>query len=538
MTTKPRIILNNITFHLPQTSVKFNNINLAFEELKYGIVGDNGVGKTTFLKLVLGDLVPDSGIIQRPCNVINVPQSHTAIDDQATISDALHVTPMLAALDRINNGSTNERDFDIMADFWDISNRIEIALAAFNLWPIDLTKLFHQLSGGQKTKVLLAKSLIFNSDFVLFDEPTNNLDTNSRIILYDYIENSPKGMLLVSHDRTLLNKCDQIVEITTKGIDIYGGNYDFYSEQKAIKLKALEQELQAQKEILKKAKQTIQTRMERHQQNEAKGRKGKIAQIKAKGSYDKIAFKTQQGRSEKTNRRIRTQATRKLETINTALSTAHAKLEVHEKVDVCLAGTEVPNNKTVVKIENLNFSYDMQHPLIKDFNLHLTGPNRTAIIGSNGCGKSTLIKLIRGYLVPNSGEITIGVDNVAYLDQSINFLDDNLSIIDNFLKLNPDSKPFDAYSALARFNFRNIDAEKCVKDLSGGGRIRAGLAICLMSIHPPQLIILDEPTNHLDITTIQAIEKALKLYQGAIIAVSHDREFLNNIDIQHMIDLK
>jgi ATPase subunit of ABC transporter with duplicated ATPase domains len=148
-----------------------------------------------------------------------------------------------------------------------------------------------------------------------------------------------------------------------------------------------------------------------------------------------------------------------------------------------------------------------------------------------------LVKLVRTHLVPISGKIRLGIEQVAYLDQELSFLDRNLTLVDNFLKLNPDAKNFDAHEALARFQFRNGDAQKKVGDLSGGERIRAALAICLMSQHPPQLIILDEPTNHLDMRSIEAIENILAQYQGAIIAVSHDDRFLKNIHIDRQIDL-
>ena len=396
--------------------------------------------------------------------------------------------------------------------------------------------MFHQLSGGQKTKVLLSKTLIFPDYFVIFDEPTNNLDAESRYRLYQYIANSSQGMIIVSHDRTLLNLCSQIIEITTKGIHQYGGNYDFYHEQKKIKSRAIQQAIQSRADILIKAKHNIQTRMERHQKNESRGYKVKAAQIKAKGSYDKIQLKSMQGRSEKTNRRIRLQSDRMLEQVNAELLSARALLEVDKNLNISLTKTKVPNNKTVINIENIFFSYDNQYDIIKDFNLHMSGSDRIAITGPNGCGKTTLIKLIRGILLPGSGEITIGVNSIAYLDQAVSFLKPSLSIIENFLNINPKANPFEAYSVLATFKFRNKDAEKCVGQLSGGERMRAGLAISLMSLPPPQLIILDEPTNHLDLDAIEAIEQALKLYQGAILAVSHDETFLKNIGINRIID--
>jgi len=538
MTTTPRIILNHLSFQFEHTPIRFHKVNLTFETLKYGVVGQNGVGKSTFLKLLSGKLTPDSGSIQRSGSIIDVPQSHAAICESKTISDVLGTTNIIHALHHINAGSIDENDFEIVGDNWDIEKRIAASLSTFNLWPIDLDKPFQQLSGGQKTKVLLARTLVFPADFLLFDEPTNNLDTSSRAILYQYIEKSKQGLIIISHDRILLNKLDKIIEINTKSIDVYGGDYDFYKKQKDIKLQAIQQEIQARTENLTKSKQTIQTRMERHQQNESRGRKGTAAQIKAKGRYDKIEIKSKKGKSENTNRRIRLQASRKLETVNTALDEARSKFEVQEDLNVGLSATSVPNNKVIIKIKDLCFSYHEADDLIDYFDLQIIGPDRIAITGPNGCGKSTLIKLISGELIPQAGNITIGVNHIAYLDQTVSILDKDLTLVDNFLKLNPKSTPFEAYSALAAFKFRNIDAEKLVGTLSGGERMRAGLAISLLSKHPPQLIILDEPTNHLDLSAIEAIENMLKLYQGAILAVSHDKQFLANIGIIRTIELR
>ena len=216
------------------------------------------------------------------------------------------------------------------------------------------------------------------------------------------------------------------------------------------------------------------------------------------------------------------------------------QIEVSEDLKADLKSTFVPNGKMVLDINNLNFKYinqNINQNIFTDFNFNITGPDRVAITGPNGCGKSTLIKLIRNQIIPISGEIKIGVKNIAYLDQEVSFLDKNLSLVDNYLKLNPNSQTIDAYAALAKFKFRNIAAEKLVKHLSGGEKMRAGLAISLLCSNPPQLIILDEPTNHLDLKSICAIEQALSAYQGAILAVSHDEMFLENIGVHIKIGL-
>ncbi len=540
MTTTPRIILNNVCFHLNQSPIRFNAINLSFESYTYGIVGRNGAGKTTLLQLILDEYKPDSGNILRSGKLLHVAQSHNNCDNTTTVSDALGVSTLLQALDRVNRGEVNQHDFDALSDNWDIEGRIKLALEAFQLSSLDLQSPFNQLSGGQKTKLHLAKTLIFPADFLLFDEPSNNLDSQSKQVLQQYIQQAKQGVIIISHDRTLLNQCDRIIEITPTSAQCYGGNYDFYKQQKETHRLAAEHALQACNEQLKQSKKLIQTRMERHQKNESYGKKEKLKQIASKGRYDKIEINSKKGRSQNTNRRIRLQADKKLTQGIQLLEDSRQQLEVYEPLNINLESTAVPKQKTVLEIKDLYFAYDNKIKLINNFNLKIIGPHRVAITGPNGCGKSTLIQLIRGAIAPSAGHIHLGLPQpaIAYLDQAVSFLKPELSLVDNFQLLNPGSKPFDAYHALAAFKFRNKEAEKQVGCLSGGERMRAGLAICLLSTPAPQLIILDEPTNHLDLDAIEAIEQALKLYQGAIIAVSHDDSFLYNIDIQQRISLQ
>ncbi|OGV27693.1 MAG: hypothetical protein A3F18_00885 [Legionellales bacterium RIFCSPHIGHO2_12_FULL_37_14] len=535
--TTPHIITNNLSFHIDQTSVQFDNANLSFESAKYGIVGNNGCGKTTFLKLLTGELMPDNGAILRSGSLLYLPQSHESFDQQATVGDILSVSTILKALNNITNGSTDLNDFDLVANHWDIDERIHYAFVQFNLEQINLKQPFHQLSGGQKTKILLAKTMIFTTDFILLDEPTNNLDSASRKLFYQFVNTSKSGLIIVSHDRQLLNLCDKIIEISSQGFSVYGGNYDFYAHQKQIEKNALQQAIQSNKEKLLKAKHTVQTRMEHHQQNESHGRKEKKKQIQAKGRYNKIEINSKKGQSQSTNRRIRLQASKQLGQLDTALSNALEKVDRQEPFNIDLSTTNVPQGKTVLHLENIYFSYDHYHSLIENFSLHMIGPERVALIGPNGSGKSTLINLIRGLLQPQSGTINVGIKQVAYLDQTASFLNQRQSLVDNFLVHNPNATLFNAYSALAQFKFRNKDAEKLVGQLSGGEKMRGSLAISLMSSPAPQLVILDEPTNYLDLSAISAIEEALQYYQGAMILISHDQQFVKNIGITKTVSV-
>lgn len=534
---KPSISLHDVSFHLPNSQVTFKHINIALEQQKIGIVGENGVGKTTLIKLLNGQLNPDAGLIQRKGTALTLPQSHNEFPENVLISDVLNVTSILFALDKMTAGTADAQDYELLNGNWDISKRLESALSYYQLWPIDLGMPFMSLSGGQRTKVLLAKALFIAADFLLFDEPTNNLDAHSRALFTEFVRNSHQGVIIVSHDRALLNEMDKVIEITSKNITLFGGNYNFYVQESAKHSAALEQDFKHKTTMLQRTKHSIQQRLERHDRDKASGKKEKNSQIKAKGSYDKLGLKNKKARSEKTNKQMHVQASRMVNDSVQQLKDTKDKLEPTFEMNVSLPKTRVANGKMVLAIKNLCFNFVAANQLIQNFNLTIHGPERVHLTGMNGSGKSTLLRLITHDLQPLSGSIDVDVKKTVYVDQQVSILNRNETLIENFLRFNPDQNPHDAYQALAQFNFRNIKAEKTASQLSGGECVRAGLAISLMSSSPPQFIVLDEPTNHLDIKSIAAIEQALKCYQGALLVVSHDQQFIDNINITVTIEM-
>ena len=243
-------------------------------------------------------------------------------------------------------------------------------------------------------------------------------------------------------------------------------------------------------------------------------------------------------RSEKSDNKLNIKSKRIISSAEKSIQDVRDKIEVTESMNLNLDATSVPSTKIVLDIKDLCFGYNQDNKLIKMFNLQVIGPERLAIHGSNGSGKTTFVKLIISKLNPDSGSITVGVNNIAYLDQKVDFLNQNLTIKDNFVKANPELTDNDIYKVLANFNFRNEQALKLAKNLSGGERIRAGLAYLFASKQPPQLLILDEPTNHLDLSSVKCIENALNLYKGAIVVISHDQSFLSNIAVDKEVSLK
>lgn len=528
--SQPQILINQICFNLPTGAALFKELTLAFSKHKTGLVGRNGVGKSTLIKLILSELYPDSGSIQIEGKLAYVPQN-LYFDHEVSIAGWLGVEEKINALRRIAEGSINENDFAILNEDWNIEERIQQQLAIFGLHLIPYHRQLHTLSGGEMTRLFLAKAFLSDADFLLLDEPTNHLDGTARRQLYRAIQEWHGGLIVVSHDRALLNLMEYTVELTALGANCYGGNYDAYVEQKKIEKLAKEQQLHDAKKLMEKNKNTIQLSREKHEKKKSYGR-----ELRRSGSIDKLAANSKKGRSERTQSKLLIKEERLMKQAETQLESAKNKIEINEEIHVNLPETVVPNGKVIVDIEHLNFSYsDNNNFIIKNFSLKMQGPERIALIGDNGTGKTTLVKLILKLLKPQQGRIYIGTDHISYLDQNANLLNPDISILENFLNLNPDSKENDAYQFLAKFLFKNNAVHKLVKNLSGGEKLRVVLSCVLMSKKPPQLLILDEPTNHLDLQSIRSIESAFKYYQGAMIVISHDHHFLENIGVMKYI---
>jgi ATPase subunit of ABC transporter with duplicated ATPase domains len=537
MSFHPQVILHDISFSLIHKPI-ITHLSCCFSLKKYGIVGRNGIGKSTLLKLIAGENQPFAGSVKIQGKIAYFSQE-LFNQPMIKIADILGITEKLSALERIRKGSIDEQDFNLIGDDWCLEETINRRLTAFGLDHLSLDRLANSLSGGEYTRLLLAKTFMSTADFLILDEPTNNLDSDARLALYQAITDWNRGLIIVSHDRELLNLMDHIVELSSLGIHFYGGNYQSYAEQKEIEQAAAQQKLQAMTQLQKQAKVLTQTRREHHEQAQAKGRLARKTEIAKVGILkSRLAMDSAKGRSDRTKRRVILQSERKLAMASENITQAKEKVAQHPVIDIKLPRTQVPQGKMILDIKNLDFRYPEQNQLlIENLSLTLQGPERVAISGKNGSGKTTLIRLILNQLIPSDGMISLGTERVSYLDQKLLILDDQLSLLENFLRLNPEIKELDARYYLADFLFRNEAVLKIAAHLSSGERLRAALACILMSAQPPQLLILDEPTNHLDLYTISVIESVLREYQGALIVISHDQTFLKNILVDKTFSL-
>jgi ATPase subunit of ABC transporter with duplicated ATPase domains len=520
------VTLDSVSAVAPDGRTLFDNLTLGFGGERTGLVGRNGVGKTTLIRLILGELPPTAGTVSVRGR-LGVLRQALAPPARQTVAGLMGLSESLARLQRIADGRGSEDDL-AEAD-WGLEARLEAALADVGLPGLALDRPAAALSGGQVTRASLAGLMAQEPDLLVLDEPTNNLDAEARALVADAVGRWRGGALVVSHDRALLRRMDRIVELGGLGAKVYGGGYDLYAERKAAEEAAAARALDdAQREAARVAR-AVQEATERKARRDAAGKRSRI------GSSDpKILLDARKERAEQSGGRGARLADRLTSEAADARAEAEARVERVRRLAFDLPPTGLAAGKTVLAMEDVTFAWPGAPPLLQRLDLRIVGPERVAVTGANGAGKTTLIRLAAGELEPTSGRIVRGAP-MAFLDQQTALLRDGETLVEAFRRLNPQASENAARAALARFLFRNVAAEKPVEALSGGERLRAALACVLMADRPPQLLILDEPTNHLDLDSIAAVEAALAGYDGAILVVSHDPDFLAAIGIEREI---
>lgn len=519
------ICISDLSWSLPDGKSLFSGLTLWFGPVRTGLVGRNGVGKTSLLHLISKDLSPHSGKVT--CvGALGMLRQSVQVNEQETIADLFGVSDDLNLLAKAELGLL---DAEGLLDIdWTLQARAETALSRLGLERSFDTRV-QDLSGGQRTRAMMAALVFSTPDFILLDEPTNNMDLAGREAIVSLLAAWKGGAIVVSHDRDLLETMDQIVELTSLGARVYGGNWSYYRAQKAAELAAARRDLSTAEQHLAEVNRRAQQAQERKARRDQAGK-----QKRARGDMPKVLLNQRRDTSEKTGGAQSRLADRLRDAAGKQAETARQRLDILQPFSLSLAPTGLAAGQVVLQVENLTGGYDAAVPIIRDFSLTLVGPERCAITGSNGAGKTTLLKLISGELAPFQGSVPI-VSDFALLDQQISLLDPALSIRENFHRQNPDTDENTCRAALARFRFRANAALQISGNLSGGEMLRAGLACIIGGRKPPRLLILDEPTNHLDIESIETVEAGLNAYDGALLVVSHDPTFLNAIGITRSI---
>ncbi|WP_195472612.1 ABC-F family ATP-binding cassette domain-containing protein [Bacteroides xylanisolvens] len=539
------ISIQQISYIHPDKEVLFSDLNFAISKgQKLGLVGNNGCGKSTLLQIIAGQLSPSSGVIVRPDDLYYIPQ-HFGQYDSLTIAQALQIERKQQALHAILAGDVSNENFTILNDDWNIEERSITALDLWGLGQFTLSYPMNLLSGGEKTRVFLAGMDIHHPSVILMDEPTNHLDSSGRQRLYDWVEKYRSTLLVVSHDRTLLNLLPEICELEKHQINYYGGNYEFYKEQKTLMQEALQQRIEEKEKALRIARKVARETAERRDKQNVRGEKSNI-----KKGVPRIVLNALQGKSEKSTSKLTGVHQEKAEKLTNERNQLRGSLSPTAALKTDFNSSSLHTGKILVTAKEINFSYhsnsinnDIQENSISKQQLwqapvsfQLKSGDRLRIEGANGSGKTTLLKLITGQLQPQEGTLTRTDFSYVYLNQEYSIIDDRNSILEQAYAFNSRNLPeHEIKIILNRYLFPASEWDKSCRKLSGGEKMRLAFCCLMISNNTPDMFILDEPTNNLDIQSIEIITATIKNYAGTVIAISHDNYFIQEIGVEQCI---
>ena len=570
------ITLDHISYAHPGEPPLFTDLSAVFSAPLTGLIGDNGAGKTTLFRLILGDINPSQGIISTPPRIAYLPQD-LGLSGHQHLADIFGITKILQALDALESGDYSPCLYDTIGDAWDIEERTLAALAEHGFGPALTTtdtqarrnllmRPLSTFSGGQTVTAALTALLYSNPEFILLDEPTNNLDSSAKNRLYTALETLTCPALIISHDRDLLEHVNVIAELHADRqglahLRLFEGNYSTYRQ-------ALETEQQAAQRRVTEAKNRVRSAHREWVQAQEIISKN-MAQVWKDDQPDTIldlakdasrqaaaklrglrVGKQEQAREayQKAQDEVRVQEKIYAELSQQPLPAGRKVLELH-RVDARQVSRETFTTKQPTKVDSLYFSptetdsesrqgTPAEHPE----HLILSGPEHLRITGANGSGKTTLLEAIAHAKDPeyrSPVQPTYRVDyclDGAYIPQRIT-LDPQLTLLQSVQRANPGVSEQHLRDQLARLLFRRESVHHKTGELSGGERFRAAVAQVLLADPVPQLLMLDEPTNNLDISSVDWLVQALEAYTGALIVVSHDEDFCRRIRIDRTLAL-
>jgi ATPase subunit of ABC transporter with duplicated ATPase domains len=519
------ITCSDLSFAWPDGSAVFDGLSFAVGAGRSGLVGRNGTGKSTLLRLIAGELTPTRGSVQVSGRLAYLPQDFALAVDRR-VDEVLGIAGTRAALRAIERGDVREEQFAAVRDDWDVEERARATLDRLGLPHVGLDRRVGQLSGGESVLLGLAARFLSRPDVLLLDEPTNNLDLQSRRRLYAAVADWSGAMVIVSHDRELLELVDQVAELRAGELRWYGGNLSAWERAVAAEQEAAEadvhvarSDLRRQQRELEQARVKLDRRVRYGQKMWDNKREPKAVMAERKRQAQVAAGK---------HRNLHLD---RVERARERFAEAREAVRDDDDVRVDLPATAVPAGRTVLRLSDV---------LLRDgssVSLEVRGPERVAIVGRNGAGKTTLLRTVAGALEPVSGEARVGVP-LRYLPQRLDVLDDSLSVVDNVARLAPGATGNQIRARLARFLFHGERADQPAGTLSGGERFRATLAALLLAEPAPQLLLLDEPTNNLDLASVRQLTTALASYRGAMMVASHDVPFLREAGVTRWLRLE
>ena len=572
------ITLDHISYAYPSQPPLFADLSAVFSAPLTGLIGDNGCGKTTLMRLILGDLTPESGSVVAPERMAHLPQDLGLGSDQ-TLAELCGISEILQALQAVESGEYSPKLYETIGDSWDVEERTLAALATYGFTPATVVdrdnpeavralfaRSMRSFSGGEAVIAALASLMISDPEFILLDEPTNNLDSSAKAQLFTALEALPCPALIISHDRDLLERMHMIAELHSDRqglahLRLFEGNYSTYRQ-------ALETEQQAAQRRVSEAKNRVRSAHREWVQAQEIISKN-MAQVWKDDQPDTIldlakdasrqaaaklrglrVGKQEQAREayQKAQDEVRVQEKIYAELSQQPLPAGRKVLELH-RVDARQVSRETFTTKQPTKVDSLHFSpaeadseSNQGTPAEHPEHLILSGPEHLRITGANGSGKTTLLEAIAHakdpeYRSPVQPAYRVGycLDG-AYIPQRIT-LDPQLTLLQSVQRANPGVSEQHLRDQLARLLFRRESVHHKTGELSGGERFRAAVAQVLLADPVPQLLMLDEPTNNLDISSVDWLVQALEAYTGALIVVSHDEDFCRRIRIDRTLAL-
>ncbi|MGW4830719.1 ribosomal protection-like ABC-F family protein [Amycolatopsis japonica] len=526
------VVVSALSFSWPDDTPVFDDLSFTVPGGRTGLVAPNGAGKSTLLKLIAGELRPVSGSVSAQGVLGYLPQSLPLTAD-LEVAEVLGIAPQLAALSAIESGDASEEHFTTIGNDWDIEERTRAQLDRLGLDGISLDRSLRTLSGGQIISLGLAAQLLKRPDILLLDEPTNNLDLDARRKLYGVLEDWSGCLLLVSHDRELLDRMDRIAELDRGDLRYHGGNFTQYEAAIKAEQEVAERNVRSAEQEVKREKREMQQARER-----AARRAGNAARNLGNAGLPKIFAGTMKRNAQESAGKANETHAARVSDAKNRLDEAERSLRDDQKIALILPGTNVPAGRTMFHGEHIQVRYGDRNVFAGDgVDLTIRGPERIALTGGNGTGKSTLLRVLNGDLTPDSGVLKRAEGRIAYLSQRLDLLDLDRTIAENFATFAPSLPESQRMTLLARFLFRGARSQLPVGVLSGGERLRATLACVLFAEPAPQLLLLDEPTNNLDLVSVGQLESALGAYQGAFVVVSHDERFLKEIKVDRRVRL-
>jgi ATPase subunit of ABC transporter with duplicated ATPase domains len=518
------VSLQHLSFQFANGETLLEDLTLSIDHTPTGIVGRNGRGKSILAQLIAGVLPPSSGSLNRTASVAYVPQAVQVTAGQ-TLADITGTAQALTALSRMAAGTALIDDLELIGERWDLADRLRTALDAAGLAQLAFDAPADHLSGGQLARVAVIGALLAGPQLLVLDEPTNHLDSAGRQWLLRALKAWRGGLVVVSHDRQLLNTLSRIVELSPLGIRVYGGNYDAYRLQRDTGQHAAVAALEHARLERSRERRRLQNDHDALQRNAARSRKNAET-----ANVDRITKARWKGSAGEIVSRVRSAHHAHKHTLDDQVRQAYERVEDETPTLLVLPQSAIAKGRQVLALVEVQLPWLAPAPLT----LHLAGPVRVAVQGPNGCGKSTLLKVLAGLSRPVSGECSVPVPS-AYIDQHLALLDDQRSIID---QLNLLDTPLAEAQLRTRLALLQLDAVRVTQpagQLSGGERLKAAMAIALWRKTPAQLLLLDEPTNHLDLESVLAFEQALQGFTGAMVVVSHDQAFVQAIRPTHVL---